>query len=650
MPKTKTAPYGSWRSPITPALAASGAVGLEQIWLSGEDVYWLEGRPLEEGRQVIVRRRADGTVEDVTPSDIGVLSRVHEYGGGEYLVDGKTVYFSNRDDQRLYRQDPGETPRPITPEPAIPAGLRYADGRVTPDGRWLICVRERHMEESEAINELVVLPTDGSEEPRAIASGHDFYASPRISPDGSTLAWLTWDHPQMPWDGTELWAAPLLDDGSLGEARLVAGSAGESIFQPEWSPEGVLHFASDRTGWWNLYCERDGELALVLEMEAEFAVPQWVFGLSVYAFLPGGQVAAIYHQDGFGYLALIDPAAGSMEALEVGFTSFPSPSLQANEAGDRLYFIGGTSADAPAVVELALDTGHIQLLRKGMELDIDPGYISIPHPITFPTEGDQDAYALFYPPTNQDYTGPSDERPPLIVISHGGPTSAARVHLNLGIQYWTSRGFAVVDVNYGGSTGYGRTYRERLNGAWGIVDTADCINAATYLAEQGLVDSDRLIIRGGSAGGYTTLCALTFYDVFSVGASYYGIGDLELLARDTHKFESRYLDSMVGPYPEAKVVYQARSPIRFTDRLSCPVVLFQGLDDKVVPPSQAEMMVEALREKGLPFAYIAFEGEGHGFRKAETIQRALEAELYFYAQVFGFELAEPVEPVAIENL
>jgi dipeptidyl aminopeptidase/acylaminoacyl peptidase len=650
MTQTKTVPYGSWRSPITPALAASGAVGLEQIWLSGEDVYWLEGRPLEGGRRVIVRRRADGAVEDVTPPDIGVQTRVHEYGGGDYLVDGETVTFSNRDDQRLYRQDPGQAPYPITPEPAIPAGLRYADGRVTPDGRWLICVRERHQEQGEAINELVALPPDGSEAPRAIASGHDFYASPRISPDGRTLAWLTWDHPQMPWDGTELWAAPLLEDGSLGEARLVAGSVGESIFQPEWSPDGVLYFASDRTGWWNLYAERDGDLVPIMPMEAEFAGAQWVFNLSAMAFLADGQIAAIYHQDGFGHLALIDPAVGQMEALEVGFTSFSPLSLRANAGGDRLYFIGGTSADAPAVVELALDTGHIQLLRKGMELEIDPGYLSIPHAITFPTEGDLDAYAFFYPPANQDYAPPVDERPPLIVISHGGPTGATRVYLSLGIQYWTSRGFAVVDVNYGGSTGYGRAYRERLDGAWGIVDTADCVNAAKYLAEQGLVDGERLLIRGGSAGGYTTLCALTFYDIFSAGASYYGVGDLETLARDTHKFESRYLDSMVGPYPEAQAIYHARSPIHFTDRLSCPVILFQGLDDKVVPPSQAEMMVDALRAKGLPFAYIAFEGEAHGFRKAENIQRALEAELYFYARVFGFELADPVAPVTIENL
>jgi len=650
MPQTKTAPYGSWRSPITPALAASGAIGLDQIWLAGEDVYWLEGRPLEGGRHVIVRRSADGTAADVTPPDMDVCTRVHEYGGGDYVVDGETVYFSNREDQRLYRQDPGEAPYPITPEPGIPAGLRYADGRVPPDGRWLICVREAHREEGEPVNELVALPTDGSEEPRVIASGHDFYASPRISPDGRLLAWLTWDHPQMPWDGTELWAAELADDGSLGEMRLVAGGPEESIFQPEWSPDGVLHFASDRTGWWNLTCEREGDLVPLMPMEAEFAWPQWVFNLSVYAFLPGGQIAAIYHQDGFGNLALLNPADGSLEAVEVGFTSFNPASLRANDAGDRLTFIGGTSADAPAIVELELATGHIQFLRTGMELELDPEYISIPHPITFPTENDWDAYALFYPPANRDYAAPPDERPPLIVISHGGPTSAARVHLNLTIQYWTSRGFAVVDVNYGGSTGYGRAYRDRLFAAWGIVDTADCINAAKYLAEQGLVDGDRLIIRGGSAGGYTTLCALTFYDVFAAGASYYGIGDLELLARDTHKFESRYLDSLVGPYPGAQVVYHARSPIHFTDRLSCPIILFQGLDDKVVPPSQAEMMVDALREKGLPFAYLAFEGEGHGFKKAETIQRALSAELYFYAQVFGFELAEPVEPVEIENL
>jgi len=651
MTQTKRfAPYGSWSSPITPALAASGAVGLEQIWLSGEDVYWLEGRPSEKGRQVVVRRRADGGVADVTPPGMGVLTRVHEYGGGDYLVDGKTVYFSNRDDYRLYRQDPGLAPTPITPEPPFPGGLRYADGRVTPDGRWLICVRERHLEEGEAFNELVVLPTDGSAEPRIIARGHDFVSSPRISPDGRFLAWLSWDHPRLPWEGTELWTAEIAADGALRGVRLVAGGPDESIFQPEWSPDGVLHFASDRTGWWNLYCERDGDIVQLVSMEAEFAWPQWVFGLSVYAFAAGGRIACLYQQDGFDNLALLNPADGSLDAIEVGFTSFYPPALRANASGDRLYFVGGTSADAPAIVALDLTTGHTLLLQKGMDIAIDPGAISIPHSITFPTEGDFDAHAFFYPPANPDFTGPADERPPLIVISHGGPTSSTRVHLRLDIQYWTSRGFAVVDVNYGGSTGYGRAYRERLNGAWGIVDTADCVNAARYLVEQGVVDGERLIIRGGSAGGYTTLCALAFYDVFSAGASYYGISDLELYIEETHKFESRYMDSLVGPYPEAKAVYQARSAIHFTDNFVCPIILFQGLDDKIVPPSQAEVMVAALRARKLPVAYITFEGEAHGFKKADTIRRALEAELSFYAQVFGFELAEPVTPVVIENL
>ncbi len=647
MTPSKIATYGSWRSPITAASVAAGGKSTMEIHLSGDHIYWLEMRPHEGGRYVVMRGSLDGSAADVTPSGFNTRTRVHEYGGGSYIVHRSTIYFSNFTDQRLYRLDPDQPPRPITPEPEIPAGLRYADGQVTLNGRLIICVHERHQEGSEATNELVALPTDGSAPPRTIVGGGDFYSSPRLSPDGQYLAWLTWDHPRMPWDGTELWVGELLPDGSIDGARKIAGGPQESIFQPEWSPDGILHFISDRSRWWNLYCEHEGEVAPLAPIKADLGVPQWQFGYSRYAFLSDSRIVCVYNQDGLHHLGLIEPGKGSLKSLETDFTAILCVK---SDGGDELYCVAGDFQQAPSIVRIDAGTGEAKVIYTTVEQVVDPGYVSIPRSIEFPTEGDLTAHALFYPSTNRDHTGPPDELPPLLVLSHGGPTGAARSCMQLGTQYWTSRGVAVVDVNYGGSTGYGRDYRQRLNGQWGVVDTIDCINAARYLTDQGEVDGQRLIIHGGSAGGYTTLCALTFHDIFSAGASYFGVADVEALTIDTHKFESRYLDSLIGPYPEMKELYYARSPIHFTDRLSCPVILFQGLEDMVVPPSQAELMVEALEAKGLPYAYLAFEGEQHGFRKAETTQRCLEAELYFYARIFGFDLADPVDSVRIENL
>jgi dipeptidyl aminopeptidase/acylaminoacyl peptidase len=644
----EAAPYGAWRSPITAASIAAGGVALSSAAISDGDVYWLEGKPLEAGRVVLVRLAPDGTRQELTPSPMSVRTRVHEYGGGAYAVHGNAVFFSNFADQRLYRQDARSAPAPITPEPSVPSGTRFADACLTEDGHLLICVRERHESEGpEATNELVALPADGSGEASVIASGHDFYASPRISPDGRRLAWLTWDHPRMPWDGSEVWLADLVGDGSISNARRVAGGADESIFQPEWSPSGELHFVSDRSGWWNLYRVHGETTEPLAPMEAEFGAPQWVFGMSTYAFLDDGRIACIVSQDGLDRLAFVQ-AGHPIQNADLPYTAF---SRGLSSSGDTLVFIAASPTEAAAVIRLNTSTGEREVLRRGLEHDVDPAFVSRPRPIAFPSEGGHaTAYALYYPPTNREYVGPPGERPPLIVESHGGPTSMTQAQLNLDIQFWTSRGFGVVDVNYGGSSGFGRAYRQRLTGRWGITDTQDCISAARYLAQQGEVDGRRLAIRGGSAGGYTTLCALVFHDDFAAGASYYGVADCEALATDTHKFESRYLDRLIGPYPEAKEVYRERSPIHFADRLSCPVILFQGLEDRVVPPSQAEQMVEALRANHLPFAYLAFEGEQHGFRKAETIQRALEAELYFYSRVFRFPLAEPIEPVEIENL
>jgi dipeptidyl aminopeptidase/acylaminoacyl peptidase len=658
MPNPKIAPYGSWHSPIEARLLASAGISLGTPKFEGDALYWLEGRPLEKGRVAIVRRTSDGDISDVFSPEFNARTTVHEYGGGAYFVHGATIYFSNFADQRLYQIKPGEQPVAITPQPSERWGLRYADGRVSPNGKWIICVRQRHHDELNADNDLVILPADGSGEPRVIAQGYDFYSSPRFNPDGNKLVWLSWEHPNMPWDGTELWMANFNSEtGSLGRPWRVAGGPLESVAQPQWSPDGKLYFISDRTGWWNLYCFAGGARALC-PMEAEFCGPQWTFGASDYVFLPESDesgcyaIACLFSQNGIDHVGILSSRSGNMQTdcrlrtIEIGYTALS----WLTSDGERLYLVGANAAQGYSLLAVEPYTGVVKVIRKSSSLTVDPGYISTPKPIEFPTENDLTAHALFYPPTNQDFAAPDGEKPPLLVISHGGPTAATSAAFSLSIQYWTSRGFGVVDVNYGGSTGYGRAYRERLNGTWGVVDVQDCINAAKYLIAQGLVDPKRVAVRGGSAGGYTTLVALTQYDFFSAGASYYGIADLEPFATDTHKFESRYLDRLIGPYPEAKELYQQRSPIHFVDQISCPMILLQGLEDKVVPPSQAEIMVRALEAKGLPYAYLPFEGEQHGFRKAETIQRAAEAEFYFYSKVFGFELAEAVEPVEIKNL
>ena len=647
-------PYGSWHSPVSAELLAKASISLGWLQVSGRDIYWVEGRSLEEGRYVIVRRSADGHITDVTPEGYNARTLVHEYGGGMYFVDGETVYFSNFTDQQLYRQQTDGGPQPITPEPPTPVSVRFADGCVTPDGRYIICVRESHLLDQAqgkrqgdmVINELVALPVDGSAEPRVIATGYDFYSTPRISPDGRQLAWLCWHYPQMPWDGTELWVATLNADVTLSSAWCVAGGPTESICQPEWSAEGILHFISDRSGWWNLYYEAGGQVNPLAPMEAEFGQPHWMFGYSRYAFMADGRIACIYSQNGMDNLGTIVPGRGCVEPIPCDYTALHWVSTD----GERLWLIGGGPVSGSTVFSLDPADETVEPVKHSMTVDVAPEYFSIPRPIEFATEKGLTAYALYYPPANPLCCASPDERPPLLVISHGGPTSETKVQLSLPIQYWTSRGFAVVDVNYGGSTGYGREYRERLRGNWGLVDVIDCINAARYLIARGEVDGARTAIRGRSAGGYTTLRALTWQDFFGAGASYYGVAELEGLAEDTHKFEARYLDSLIGPYPERRDLYRDQSPVNFVGHINCPVILFQGLEDKIVPPSQAETMVEALKAKGLPYAYLTFEGEQHGFRKAGNIIRCAEAELYFYSQVFGFDLAEEIEPVEIINL
>ncbi|MEP7271524.1 MAG: S9 family peptidase [Acidobacteriota bacterium] len=640
---SKTAPFGAWRSPITSDLIVSGTIGLGGIAIDGDSIYWLELRPAERGRYVIVHRDTHEEVGDITPAPFSARTRVHEYGGGAHVVADGTIYFSNFADQRLYRQDPGKEPRPIS----TAADLRYADGIIDRSRNRLISVREDHRHtDQEAVTTLVAVDLEGNREDVVLQSGADFYSSPRLSPDGNSLAWLCWRHPNMPWDGTELWSARIAEDGSLVDASLIAGGDDESIFQPEWSPDGVLYFVSDRSGWWNLYRHRDGQSEALCPMEAEFGLPQWVFGMKTYGFESAQRIICVVNDGGASRLASLDTETGTLETVASPYKRLDGLRV----SGNRAFFVGSTYRESSAIVSLDLQTHQLEVIRRSSELAIDPGYISQPQSIEFPTTGGLSAHAFFYPPNNRDYEAPASELPPLLVMSHGGPTSAASPTLSLSIQYWTSRGIAVLDVNYGGSTGYGRAYRERLNGQWGIVDVDDCANGARFLSDKGLVDGERLAITGGSAGGYTTLCALVFSDVFKAGASHYGVSDLEALEIDTHKFESRYTHGLVGKYPEERELYRARSPINFTDQLRAPVIFFQGLEDKIVPPNQAEMMVNALRTKGLPVAYVTFEGEQHGFRQAANIKRALDGEFYFYSRVFGFEPADAIEPVLIENL
>jgi dipeptidyl aminopeptidase/acylaminoacyl peptidase len=640
----KQAPFGSWKSPITADLITSSTIGLGQIFLDGSDIYWSESRPSEKGRNVIVRQNIDGIV-DITPKPFNSRTRVHEYGGGSYFVVDGTVYFSNFADQRLYSQTAGNEPQPITSE----AALRYGDGIFDRQRQRIICVCEDHtvansQADSQPTNTLISLSLDGNRE--ILVSGNDFYTSPHLSPDSSRLAWLTWNHPNMPWDGTELWVGDIQEDGSIGNKVKIAGAVDESIFQPEWSPDGILYFISDRTGWWNIYRWNNDSVEAVTNQKTEFGKPQWSLGMSTYGFESPEQIICSYCSEVFWHLASIDIATGQIQKIDVPYTEINSLKV----APGKVIFNGASPSKRSAIVCLDLITKKITELRRSSEVTIEDGYYSYPIPLKFPTEDDKNAYALLYPPANKDYSGTPGENTPLIVNSHGGPTAAAHTGLDYGIQFWTSRGFAVLDVNYRGSTGYGTEYRRKLNGKWGIADVEDCVNGALFCADEGLVDGNRLAISGGSAGGYTTLCALVFTDTFKAGASHYGVSDLEALAKDTHKFESRYLDGLVGPYPEKQEIYKERSPIYFTDRLTCPLIFFQGLEDKIVPPNQAETMVEALRKKGLPVAYVPFEGEQHGFRKAENIKRSLEGELYFYSRVFGFEVADDITPVEIENL
>ncbi|HSJ35527.1 MAG TPA: prolyl oligopeptidase family serine peptidase [Acidimicrobiia bacterium] len=626
------APYGAWDSPIAAADTVAGQVTYRDLFVDGDSVYWTEMRPSEGGRQVLVRKEPHDAPSDLTPPPHHARTRVHEYGGGSTAASGGRVAFSEFSDQRLYTIDPDGTIAPLTPEPPRPASWRYADGRFLPDGS-LVCVEEGHPEEGEATNRIVRVSPTG--EVTVIATGRDFYSSPRPSPDGTRLAWLEWDHPNMPWDGTELKVGRL---DSSGDITQVAGGVAESILHPCWRRDGRLFFVSDRSGWWNVYSAGEGSVTTEVEMAADIGEPAWTFGHSSFGFLSGGRLLVGYWRDGTHRLGIAD--SGTVTELEDPFTIH---SCLRTDGRSRTWFLGAGPTSPSGVFRLDVDTGEMVTLAANPSV-VPGAYIPKPRLITFPTGERAVAHGVFYPPTNPNFVAPEGELPPLIVEVHGGPTSHVYPRLAATVAFWTSRGFAVVDVNYRGSTGFGREYRNLLRDSWGIYDVEDCRAAARYLAEQGLVDGDRLIITGGSAGGYTTLAALAFGDEFRAGASYYGVADIALLNEHTHKFESRYLDGLVGTDPDE---IRRRSPLFSCDRITAPVVLFQGLEDRVVPPEQAEEIAAALDANGIPYAHITYAGEDHGFRQAENLIHSLETELAFYGQVFGFRPAGDLPEVPL---
>lgn len=623
-----TIPYGEWPSPITAQSLTSGSVALGGVVLKGDRLWWTEARPSEGGRVVIVRREPDGTTQDLIHAPYNARSHVHEYGGGSVTIAGDGAYFVDFASQAIHWVEPGEEPRRLTED----GPWRFA--AITLDSRRerLIAIRETHAVSGPPVNDLVTVPLTGGPA-RVLASGHDFYTAPRLAPDGASLAWLTWDLPAMPWDTTTLWQAAIREDGTLDTPVAIARGANEAVFQPEFAPDGSLHFVSDRgTGWWNHHVSRGRDIHVLCRDKAEYGLPYWSISAATFAIDERGRLFTCRIEDGFSKLGEVRD--GVFSEFDLPFTEFGAPSV----SNGKLAVAAASATEPWRIILIDLANGKWETIRRSLNEIPETRYLSTPEPIDFATGKDnaEIAHAFYYPPKNDDVS-PLASPPPLIVRGHGGPTGAASSAFSLATQFWTSRGFAVLDVNYRGSTGWGRAYREALYGEWGIADVEDVIKGAEAMVARGLADPRRLAIRGGSAGGYTVLAALAFHDTFTAGCSLYGIGDLAALAADTHKFESRYMDQLVGPYPERRDLYEARSPIHHTAGLSAPVVFFQGLDDKVVPPNQAEAMVAALTAKGVPVAYVPFEGEGHGFRKAENIRRALEGELSFYGQVWGFE-------------
>lgn len=646
----KTAPYGSWKSAIDALHVAETGTGstlsVTSLQVDQNDVYWIERQSAQSGRQTIVKRSSDGYIKSVLPAPYSARTRAHEYGGGDYCVEGGLIIFANDQDQAVYLLREGADPRRLTNVPEVPHKWRFADFKLAPDGKHLVAVRERHG--SRVTNELVRIPLDGSGDVQVVMAGADFYSSPRFSPDGRSLAWLEWNHPCMPWDGTELWVARLDSGLDLSDKTRVAGSPLESIFQPEWGKNGEMFFLSDRSGWWNLYQEMSKEVSQITTLQADLGYPQWTFGFSRYVQLSDHRIVSIITEEGIDRLTLIDPLSGSIERIPLPYTSFSPPYLRA-DAGDHLWVIGGSFHEFPSILRLDLQGMQAEIIHRTSELELEGGSISVPDFIHFSSTDTDTRFGFFYPPLNARIQGPAQESPPLIVMAHGGPTSAAKAHLQLEIQFWTSRGFGLVDVNYAGSIGYGREYRDRLKGEWGVFDVSDCIHAAKHLITRGLADRNRVAIRGKSAGGYTALSALAFHDFFSAAVVYYGVGDLQALSDDTHKFESHYLDSLIGSAPDADRIFHERSPLFHAESINCPLLIFQGLKDRVVSPDQAEILKAALEKNRIPYAYFSYPDEGHGFRKADNIIHALRTEYAFLCKIFGITPPEKLAEIALHH-
>ncbi|HUC35942.1 MAG TPA: prolyl oligopeptidase family serine peptidase [Acidimicrobiales bacterium] len=636
------APYGAWRSPIAARDVARGAVRLGRVDFGPDGcLWWSEARPSEGGRTVVVRRAADGAKHDMVPEGWNVRTRAHEYGGRAWIPVGESsLVFANWEDQRVYLVDArGGEPVPLTPVPSEPQADHYADMVLTADGTEVMCVRERLSDGGRSVRrDLAAIPLDGSLNLRSLVVDGHFLSNPRPSPDGRRISWLTWDHPRMPWDGTELRVGEVARDGSVTDPRTLLGGEEESVFQPEWRGPDALYAVSDRSGWWNLYeVGTSGQLEALCECEEEFGRAQWIFGMCTHAELGDGRIAVL-HGKATWSLSLLDPGAGDLTPISRDLAArfeYFEPAIAAR--GDLVAAIGGGPTTPLSVVVVDTRTGRVELARSSVDDLPPPRYLPIPRQEVFGGPGGRDVHATAYAPRNPDFVAPKGERPPYVVFVHGGPTAQASPVLDLEVAFFTTRGIGVVDVDYGGSTGYGREYRNRLRGNWGVVDVEDVVAVADGLADRGDADRRRLLIRGGSAGGWTVLSALTRTSTFAGGASYYGVADLVGLVEDTHDFESRYIDGLVGPLPASRALYEERSPLSHVDELECPILLLQGTEDKIVTPRQAEMFRDAMARKGIAHAYIFFEGEQHGFRKAENIERALEAELSFYGQVLCFE-------------
>ena len=636
---TITKPYGTWESLITSEMLVGGAVRLGEIVTDGDDVWWAESRPDEGGRTVIVRNG-----KDQTDKKTNVRTLVHEYGGSAWWVRNGTLVYSQYFDQRLYRRDKSGDSIPLTPESETQQSYRYADGRITNNEDWYVCVREIHTSsDEEPSNEIVAVPLDGSQQIRVLVSGPDFVSSPRVSKEGNQIAWVQWNHPNMPWDDTQLCIASL-EEMVLSNQKVTKSKA-ESFFQPEWDDQGNLHVVSDRNNWWNLFrvdqSTNEIDLTSLTNFEAEIGLPQWVFGQSRYAFV-GDEIWFVYREAGIDKLATLS-SNGQFEQIKIDATEIESVT---NYQDGIVATVSSWKAESSVMF---INSEEVRPLSKTRDLDIGESWFPVPETFTYQTSDSEKAHALFYSPTNPEYEIHENENPPLIVLAHGGPTGSARRQLQLSIAYWTSRGFGVADVDYRGSTGYGRLYRNRLRNSWGLADVEDCVAVAKHLVAQKKVDKNRLAIKGGSAGGFTVLAALTFHDTFTAGASRYGIADLAILAKDTHKFESRYLDRLVGKWPEDEEIYKQRSPIHHIEQLSTPMVILQGSEDPIVPPNQAHLMAKKLKENDIPHALIEFSDEGHGFRKAPNITKAIESELAFFAQIFNFEPFDDLPKICIES-